>query len=306
MTAETAFSVGLVQMSCQADADRNREVAIGGIRTAAARGAQVICLQELFGSEYFCQTEDERFFDLAESIPGPSTEACASVARELDVAVIVPVFEKRAPGLCHNTAAVIDASGELLGVYRKMHIPDDPQYFEKYYFTPGDLGYQVFATRFAKVGVLICWDQWYPEAARLTALKGAEVLFYPSAIGWLPEDCGPVGEAQRDAWQTIQQSHAIANGVFVAAVNRVGREGDPSGLHFWGQSFVCNPQGQMMTVGSDVHDDVVVATCRRDAIETQRRGWPFLRDRRIDSYAEITRRYLGGAVSSSPDKPPRR
>ena len=290
---ESTFSVGLVQTSCHADPDRNRATAFEGVRVAASQGAQIICLPELFTSEYFCQIEEIDRFDLAETIPGPSTEQASALAKELGVVLIVPVFERRAPGLCHNSAVVIDATGDLLGIYRKMHIPDDPQYYEKFYFTPGDLGYQVFPTRFAKVGVLICWDQWYPEAARLTALKGAEVIFYPTAIGWLPKDRDTEGQAQHDAWRTIQQGHAIANGVYVAAVNRVGHEGDPDGgLHFWGQSFVCDPRGQVVTVGSDTGPDIVVATCGRDVLETQRRSWPFLRDRRIESYTGLTERYL--------------
>ena len=289
----STFSIGLVQTTCQQDPDSNRQNAYTGIRTAASRGAQIICLQELFASEYFCQTEDVDRFDLAETIPGPSTEQGATLAKELEIVLIMPVFERRAPGLYHNSAVVIDASGELLGVYRKMHIPDDPQYFEKFYFTPGDLGYQVFTTRYANIGVLICWDQWYPEAARLTALQGAEIIFYPTAIGWLPEDRDAEGQSQHDAWRTIQQSHAIANGVYVAAVNRVGHEGDPAGgLQFWGQSFVCDPKGQVLTVGSDASDDVLVATCSRQVLETQRRSWPFLRDRRIESYTGLTERYL--------------
>ena len=290
---EATFSVGLVQTTCEANPDTNRAKANQGIRTAAARGAQIICLQELFASQYFCQVEDTHCFNLAETIPGPSTEQGAALARELGVVLVVPVFERRAPGLYHNSAAVIDATGDLLGVYRKMHIPDDPQYFEKFYFTPGDLGYQVFATRFANIGVLICWDQWFPEASRLTALKGADVIFYPSAIGWLPDDRETDGQTQHDAWRTIQQGHAIANGVYVAAVNRVGHEGDPAGgLHFWGQSFVCDPAGQVLTVASDAQADVLVATCSRDVLETQRRSWPFLRDRRIESYTGLTERYL--------------
>ena len=290
---QATFSVGLVQTTCQANPDTNRTKADQGIRTAAARGAQIICLQELFASQYFCQVEDADRFDLAESIPGPSTEQGSALAKELGVVLVVPVFERRDPGLYHNSAIVIDATGDLLGVYRKMHIPDDPQYFEKFYFTPGDLGYRVFATRFANIGVLICWDQWFPEASRLTALKGAEVIFYPSAIGWLSDDRDTEGQAQHDAWRTIQQGHAIANGVYVAVVNRVGHEGDPAGgLRFWGQSFVCDPTGQVLTVGSDARGDVLVATCSRSVLETQRRSWPFLRDRRIESYTGLTERYL--------------
>ena len=295
MKPSPIFSVGLVQTSCQASGDDNREAAWRGVRAAAARGAQIICLQELFATQYFCQVEDAGFFDLAESIPGPSTEHSAALARELGVVVIVPVFEKRAPGLYHNSVAVIDATGDLLGVYRKMHVPDDPQFFEKFYFTPGDLGYQVFESQFATIGVLICWDQWYPEASRLTALKGAEVIFYPTAIGRISDDSVKEGRVQHDAWQTIQRSHAIANGVYVAAVNRVGHEGDArGGIEFWGQSFVCDPQGEVVTVASDRSDDVLVATCHRDAIEAQRRAWPFLRDRRIDSYGGLTHRLLDG------------
>ena len=293
MESETSFSVGLVQASCQDNPQANRDTAFAAVRAAASRGAQIICLQELFCSQYFCQIEDSRLFDLAESIPGPSTEQAAALARELGVVLIVPVFERRAAGLYHNTAAVIDASGDLLGTYRKMHIPDDPQFYEKFYFTPGDLGYQTFDTRFARIGVLICWDQWYPEAARLTALRGAEIIFYPSAIGWLPSERETLGPVQHDAWRTIQRSHAIANGVYTAVVNRVGHEGTTGpGLQFWGQSFVCNPEGRVLTEGSDSHDDVLVVECRRDVLEEQRRGWPFLRDRRIDSYGGITSRYL--------------
>ena len=287
------FSVGLVQTSCGVDPGKNRDAALVGIRTAARRGADIVCLQELFTSQYFCQTEDTRFFDLAETVPGPSTEACSAVAKELGVVVIVPVFEKRASGLYHNSAAVIDDTGTLVGLYRKLHVPDDPQYFEKFYFTPGDLGYRVFDTRAAKIGILICWDQWYPEAARLTALQGAEIIFYPSAIGWLAADRKTEGPVQEDAWRTIQRSHAIASGVYVAAVNRVGHEGDAArGLDFWGGSFVCDPRGQIVAEGSHCENDVVVARCSRRLIEEQRRGWPFLRDRRIDTYEPITRRFL--------------
>ena len=287
------FSVGLVQMSCVSDPERNREFALQGIRAAANHGAEIICLQELFASQYFCQSEDTCFFDLAEKIPGRSTDLCSALARELGVVIIVPVFEKRASGLYHNSAAVIDTTGDLLGVYRKLHIPDDPQYFEKFYFTPGDLGYGVFDTRVARIGVLICWDQWYPEAARLTALKGAEVIFYPSAIGWLPADRNREGPAQCDAWRTIQRGHAIANGVYVATVNRVGHEGDPSGgLDFWGRSFVCDPRGQIVREASERDGDIIVTECSRPLLEEQRREWPFLRDRRIDTYGPLTRRFL--------------
>ena len=247
MESETSFSVGLVQASCQDNPQANRDATFLAARSAAARGAQIICLQELYCSRYFCQIEHAQLFDLAETIPGPSTEQATALAKELGVVLIVPIFEKRAAGLYHNTAAVIDSSGDLLGVYRKMHIPDDPQYYEKFYFTPGDLGYRTFDTRFARIGVLICWDQWYPEAARLTALKGAEVIFFPSAIGWLPSERATLGSVQHDAWRTIQRSHAIANGVYVAVVNRVGYESTTEpGLHFWGQSFVCDPEGESL------------------------------------------------------------
>ena len=287
------FVIGLVQTSCGTNADENRDAALSGIRTAARRGAEIVCLQELFTSPYFCQTEDARFFDLAETVPGPSTEACAAVAKELGVAVIAPVFEKRASGLYHNSAVVIDRAGETLGLYRKLHVPDDPQYYEKFYFAPGDLGYRVFDTSVARIGVLICWDQWYPEAARVTALLGAEIIFYPTAIGWLTADRDTEGPAQRDAWRTIQRSHGIANGVYVAAANRVGYEGDPDqGVDFWGGSFVCDPRGQIVAEASAIKSDVVVARCSRRLLEDQRRGWPFLRDRRIDTYAPITRRFL--------------
>ena len=295
------FVVGLVQMSCTGDPARNRRVALERIREAAGRGAQVICLQELFASHYFCQTEDAAVFDLAEPIPGPSVDACATIAAELGVALIVPVFERRAAGLYHNSAAVIDADGTLLGVYRKTHIPDDPQYYEKFYFTPGDLGYRVFQTRFARVGVLICWDQWYPEAARLTALQGAEVICYPTAIGWLAADRDTIGQAQLDAWHTVQRAHAIANGVYVASANRVGLEGETAGgLEFWGRSFVCDPQGQLVAEASPAGEEVVVAGCSRRAIEEQRRGWPFLRDRRIDTYDGMTARFLDAPPAGDP------
>ena len=289
------FSVGLVQMACVGAQDRNREMAVRGIREAATRGAQVICLQELFAAQYFCQTEDAACFDLAERIPGESTELCRALAKELDVVIVVPVFEKRTSGLYHNSAAVIDTTGDLVGVYRKLHIPDDPQYYEKFYFAPGDRGYGVFDTSVARIGVLICWDQWYPEAARLATLRGAEIIFYPSAIGWLPTERETEGPAQHDAWQTVQRGHAIANGIYVATVNRVGHEGDP-GLDFWGRSFVCDPRGQLVVEASDHEPEVLVAVCSRSVIEDQRRGWPFLRDRRVDTYGPLTRRFL--------DKPP--
>ena len=297
------FSVGLVQMACGRDPQDNVARAFEGVRNAVDRGAQIVCLQELFAYQYFCQVEDSSFFDLAETIPGPLTEEASGLAKRFGIVMVVPVFEKRAAGLYHNSAAVIDATGELLGVYRKMHIPDDPQYFEKYYFTPGDLGYKVFATQFAKLGVLICWDQWYPEAARLSTLGGAEILLYPTAIGWVPEDRDSVRQEQQKAWSTVQQAHAITNGVYVAAVNRVGHEGSLSaGLNFWGRSFVCDPTGQLLASGSDSEGDIVIANCSREVLEEQRRAWPFLRDRRIDSYVGIGERFLE-TTNSVPSKP---
>jgi N-carbamoylputrescine amidase len=285
--------LGLVQMACSADPARNMQKAIAGIRDAAARGAQIVCLQELFRSQYFCQTEDHEHFALAEPIPGPSTEALGPVARELDVVIIASLFEKRAEGLYHNTAAIIDADGRYLGKYRKMHIPDDPRYYEKFYFTPGDLGFLSWETKHARIGVLVCWDQWYPEAARLTAMSGAQILFYPTAIGWLPSEKEEHGAQQQAAWETIQRSHAIANGVFVCAVNRVGHEGaaPPEGIEFWGGSFVSDPGGRMLVKGG-TGEEVLVAELDLDKVDASRTHWPFLRDRRIDAYQDLTRRYL--------------
>ena len=290
------FTVGLVQMACSPLVARNHEAAEAGIRDAAARGAQVVCLQELFATPYFCQREDDACFDLAEDIPGPLTARFARLARALEVVLIVPLFERRAAGLYHNSAVVIDATGDLLGAYRKVHVPDDPQFLEKFYFAPGDLGYRVFETRHARVGVLICWDQWYPEAARLTALGGAEVIFYPTAIGWSGDDAPSAeGLEERDAWITVQRGHAIANGVYVAAVNRVGVETSGADvLRFWGESFVCDPGGRIIARAAGETPRVLVARCSRRILERQRRAWPFLRDRRIDTYAPITRRYLDG------------
>ena len=296
-------TVGLVQMPCSPDRDANLNRALAGICEAADRGARVVCLQELFRSVYFCQEEDSDWFDTAESIPGPTTEALCAVAREREVVVVGSVFEKRAAGLYHNSAVVIDADGALLGTYRKMHIPDDPLYYEKFYFTPGDLGFQVFATRYANIGVLICWDQWYPEAARLTALKGAEILFYPTAIGWHPAEKELEGANQFEAWRTIQRSHAIANGVFVAAPNRIGHETplaespnrpvDYQGIEFWGGSFVCDPSGAVLAEASRDRDEVLVAECDLSRVDDTRRNWPFLRDRRVDAYEGLQARYLG-------------
>ena len=288
----TTVTLGLVQMSCTPDPETNMRKAVEGIRTAAGRGAQIVCLQELFRSRYFCQTEDHAFFSLAEPIPGSSTATLGKLAAELGVVIIASLFEKRAEGLYHNTAAIIDADGRLLGKYRKMHIPDDPQFYEKFYFTPGDLGFRTWDTRFGRIGVLICWDQWYPEAARLTAMSGAQILFYPTAIGWLPAEKKEHGEQQQSAWETIQRSHAIANGVYVCAVNRVGHEEGPTGgLEFWGGSFVSDPGGRVITQAG-TGEEVLTATLDLGKVDASRTHWPFLRDRRIDAYADITKRYL--------------
>jgi N-carbamoylputrescine amidase len=291
---DSRFKIGLVQMSCSTDPEVNLQKAIQGIRDAASKGAEIVCLPELFRSQYFCREENAVLFDLAETIPGPSTEALSSVAKELQVAIVASVFEKRAQGLYHNTAAILDADGSLIGIYRKMHIPDDPLYFEKFYFTPGDLGFQNFETRYARIGVLVCWDQWYPEGARITSLQGANVLFYPTAIGWHPSEKAEYGEAQLDAWRTIQRAHSIANGVFVAAANRTGFEGPAdNGLEFWGNSFVSDPFGRVLAQANHCDEQVLVVECDPKKMDEVRRNWPFLRDRRIDAYAPITNRWLG-------------
>lgn len=283
------FTVGLVQMQCSTEPRDNMEKAVARIREAAARGAQLVCLPELFLTPYFCQTHDINLFNLAEPIPGPSTERLAVVAKECGAVVVASLFERRIEGVFHNTAVVIDADGSLMGVYRKMHIPHDPLFFEKYYFRPGDLGFKVFPTRYGKVGTLVCWDQWFPEGARLTALKGAELLVYPTAIGWHPREKADFGKAQHEAWETIQRSHAIANGVFVAAVNRVGFEPSPGGgLEFWGASFVSDPFGQVIQRGSHDKEELLIVPCDRRRIEDVRRNWPFLRDRRTDAYGGMT------------------
>jgi N-carbamoylputrescine amidase len=283
-------SFALVQLTCSTDVAANQAKTVQAIRDAATRGAQVICLQELFSSVYFCYEENTAFFDLAEAIPGPSTDMFGGLAKELNVVIIASLFEKRAAGLFHNTTAVIDADGSYLGKYRKMHIPDDPGYYEKYYFTPGDLGYQVFDTKYAKVGVLICWDQWYPEAARLTALQGAEVLVYPTAIGWdMEEQNAEINREQYQAWQTIQRSHAIANGVPVISVNRVGVE---NGQQFWGGSFVANAGGRIIFQAPHDVEEVAIVDVDVESSEYYRKTWPFLRDRRIDSYQDITKRFI--------------
>jgi len=287
-------------MSCTPDPEENMESAIAHIREAAKQGAQVVCLPELFQTQYFCQREDIALFDLAEPIPGPATACLSAVARELKVALVASLFEKRAAGVYHNTAAILDADGTLLGKYRKMHIPDDPLYYEKYYFTPGDLGYKAFDTQPGRVGTLVCWDQWYPEGARLTALQGANVLFYPTAIGWHPAEKAEFGHAQHDAWRTIQRAHAIANGVYVGVVNRVGKEnGDVrgntakgAGLEFWGGSFLCDPFGVVIAEASHDKEEILIGEIDLARIEDVRRNWPFLRDRRIDSCAPVTSRLI--------------
>ena len=286
------FKVGLVQMAMSADPQENVDKAAARVEEAARKGAQVICLPEMYRTQYFCQREDAALFDLAETVPGPSTERLSAVARKHGVAVVVPIFEKRAAGLYHNSAVILDA-GERVGLYRKMHIPDDPAFYEKFYFTPGDLGFRAFDTKAGRIGALICWDQWYPEGARLTAMRGASVLFYPTAIGWHPHEKEKYGAAQRDAWKTIQRSHAIANGVFVAAVNRVGHEGSP-GLEFWGTSFLCDPFGVVVAEASTDQEEIVVGEIDLARIEDVRRNWPFLRDRRIDAYSGLEQRFLDG------------
>ena len=294
------FNVGLIQMHCSPEPDDNVARAVAHVREAAKRGAEVICLPELFKTQYFCQREEHSFFDLAEPIPGPTTKIFADLARELKVTVVVSLFERRAAGVYHNTAAVLGPSGTLEGIYRKMHIPDDPLYYEKFYFTPGDLGYKVFDVPQGKVGMLVCWDQWYPEGARLTALQGAHVLFYPTAIGWHPDEKAQWGEAQHDAWRTIQRSHAIANGVYVGVANRVGHEqgdirgnrAEGKGLDFWGGSFLADPFGRIVAEANHDKEEILVGEVNVKTIEEIRRNWPFLRDRRIDSYAPITSRLI--------------
>ncbi len=289
------FKVGLVQMAMSADPQQNLEKAAQRVADAAKKGAQVVCLPELYRSRYFCQREDQALFDLAEPVPGPSTERLSEVAREAGVAVVVPIFERRAAGLYHNSAVILDADGSTAGLYRKMHVPDDPAFYEKFYFTPGDLGFRAFDTRFGRIGTLICWDQWYPEGARLTALQGASVLFYPTAIGWHPHEKAKHGAAQRDAWRTVQRGHAIANGCYVAAVNRIGHEPGPegqAGLEFWGTSFVCDPFGVVVAEASTEKEEILVAEVDLGRIEEVRRNWPFLRDRRIDAYDGIQKRFI--------------
>ncbi len=289
------FAVGLVQMAMGPNPPENIEKCAGLVESAAKAGAQVVVLPELPQSHYFCQREDASLFDLAEPADGPTVATMARVAKSCGVVVVAPFFERRAPGIYHNSLAVIEADGTVLGLYRKMHIPDDPSYYEKYYFTPGDLGFRCFRTRFGAIGTLICWDQWYPEAARLTALLGAELLVYPTAIGWHPAEKAAQGAAQRDAWLTVQRGHAVANGMYVAAVNRVGHELPPdggAGIDFWGTSFLADPQGRLVAEASTGHEEIVVSEVDCARIEDVRRNWPFLRDRRIDAYAPLTARFL--------------
>ena len=288
---QAKFRIGLIQMACARDPHENLAKAEWRIREAAGKGAQIICVQELFRSEYFCREENAGNFDLAEPVPGPTSESFGKLAGELKVAIVGSVFERRAAGVYHNTALVTDADGALVGTYRKMHIPDDPLYYEKYYFTPGDLGFRAFNTRYARVAPLVCWDQWYPEAARLAALDGAQIIFYPTAIGWHPAEKQQYGKAQHDAWRTIQRAHAIANGVYVAVVNRVGYEGTAErGIEFWGGSFVCDPFGEVLAEASHSREETLIVECDPRRIEEVRRNWPFLRDRRIDAYAPILNR----------------
>lgn len=295
MATINKFSVGLLQMAFSKDADENLQRAIVNIEKAARLGAQVVCLPELFRSQYFCQREDASLFELAEPIPGPTTEALSKIARRNKVVLVVPLFERRAPGIYHNSAAILNADGEMVGLYRKMHIPDDPAYYEKFYFTPGDLGFRAFDTEVGRISTLICWDQWYPEGARLSTLQGASILFYPTAIGWHPHEKERFGAAQRESWRTIQRGHAIANGVYVAAVNRIGLEQvspESPGIEFWGSSFIADPQGVVLAEASTDKEEILLADIDLSHLEEIRRNWPFLRDRRIDAYAGIDRRYM--------------
>jgi N-carbamoylputrescine amidase len=304
-------NVGLTQMACGPDPKANLAKQLALARTAVSQGAQIVCTQELFTSPYFCQAEDHRFFRLAETIPGPSTDAFQTLARKHGVVVIASLFEKRAAGLYHNTAAIIDADGSLMGIYRKMHIPDDPLFHEKFYFTPGDTGFRAWKTTFGTIGVLICWDQWYPEGARLTALQGAEILFYPTAIGWHPSEKAAYGTAQHDSWELIQRSHAVANGCWVCVPNRIGHElvagadGRPvnaDGLEFWGQSFVAAPDGSVVVRASTDREEVLVVPCDLDRVDVARTHWPFLRDRRIDAYGDLTRRFVDPPAGREPSR----
>ncbi len=309
MTKAGKYKIALVQMSMGPGPEANFAAAVERIREAARLGARIVCLPELFRTQYFCQREDLRLFDLAESIPGPSTERLAAVAREARIAIVASLFERRAAGLYHNTAVTLNEEGGFAGIYRKMHIPDDPLYYEKYYFTPGDLGFRAVNTSFGRIGTLVCWDQWYPEGARLTALQGAELLFYPTAIGWHPAEKAEFGDAQYDAWQTIQRSHAIANGVYVAGVNRVGHEhgdilgnrAEGPGLEFWGGSFLADPFGRVIARASHDKEEILIGEVDPALIEETRRNWPFLRDRRIDAYAGVSRRFIDPSLARTPD-----
>lgn len=296
MLESRQIKLGLIQMACSPDPEENLRKAVERIGEAASAGATLVCLPELFRSQYFCQREDHAAFDLAEPVPGPSTDVLAQVAKKHAVVIIAPVFERRAPGLYHNSAAIIDSTGAIVGLYRKMHIPDDPAYYEKFYFTPGDLGFRAFDTAAGRIGTLICWDQWYPEGARLTALQGANVLFYPTAIGWHPDEKEQYGAGQRDAWRTVQRAHAISNGVFVAAVNRVGlekpAEGAGQGIEFWGSSFVCDPFGAIIAEAATGREEILLAEIDLGRVEETRQHWPFLRDRRIDAYKGLDQRFL--------------
>lgn len=292
---KTIFKIALVQIGLNDTPEKNLEKSLNWVRKAAAKGGEVICLPELYSSFYFCQKEDTQYFSFAEELYSTSFKAFSVLAKELKVVIIVPFFEKRAMGLYHNTAYIIDADGSEAGLYRKMHIPDDPQFYEKFYFTPGDIGFKAFQTKFGKIGTLICWDQWYPEGARLTALQGADVLFYPTAIGWHPSEKAEHGQKQFDAWQTVQRGHAVANGIFVAAVNRVGFEQpvkELDGLEFWGSSFIAGPQGEIIAQASTDQEEILIAEVDRHLMEDVRQNWPFLRDRRIDAYQDITKRFI--------------
>jgi N-carbamoylputrescine amidase len=300
---ESIVTVGLTQMACVPDPATNRKKQLRLFERAVSRGAQVLCTQELFASQYFCQVEDHRFFQLAETIPGPSTDAFGRFARKHGVVVIASLFERRTSGLYHNTAAIIDADGAIAGVYRKMHIPDDPLFYEKFYFTPGDTGFRAWKTQRATIGTLVCWDQWFPEGARLTALQGAQLLFYPTAIGWHPSEKAEYGERQRDAWELIQRSHGVANGCYVCVANRIGHElvagtdgrpVNPDGIEFWGQSFVSGPDGRMLARAAVDREEILVVDCDLEQVEMSRTHWPFLRDRRIDAYGDLTRRFVDG------------
>ena len=300
-TSSSAVAVAITQMACVADVKTNRANQMRLIESAAKQGAKIICTQEMFASQYFCQCEDHAFFSLAESIPGPSTDAASKIAKKYGCVIVASLFEKRTSGLYHNTAAVIDADGSLMGIYRKMHIPDDPLYYEKFYFTPGDTGFRTWKTKHAQIGVLICWDQWYPEGARLTALQGAEILFYPTAIGWHPKEKAEYGKAQHESWELIQRSHAVANGCYVCSPNRIGKEfvkaadgklASADGIEFWGQSFIASPNGQIVKKASVDKEEIVMVDCDLDKVEFARTHWPFLRDRRIDAYGDLTKRFI--------------